>query len=253
MLREEGPRAVAERAPRHVADQSIERFLRLYVPWKYGTDPRAVRRVLEEKPSERPVFLDLLSELDDGDVFFDVGARSGIYSGLAATTIDDGTVVSFEPNERTLAEYRTEMAELDLRSENETLNIALSDTDGSIDFYPESNAIGVDQADSGAEPLTVTQRRGDELVADGTIPVPDVLKIDVDGAEIRVLEGLRETLSETSCLLYMEVHTPIANWEHDIENHGGSISELSELLEELGFDVRILHARWNNYFIKARN
>ncbi len=60
---------------------------------------------------------------------------------------------------------------------------------------------------------------------------PDVVKIDVEGYELAVLRGARETLGESRALLFLEIHPA------RIAELGGSIQELSLLLSELGYGV----------------
>jgi hypothetical protein len=46
----------------------------------------------------------------------------------------------------------------------------------------------------------------DEEIAEGRLPVPDVVKLDVEGAEVAVLSGLRETLIRHDPVVICELH-----------------------------------------------
>ena len=56
------------------------------------------------------------------------------------------------------------------------------------------------------ESIEVAVSSIDELLAAGEVPVPDVVKIDVEGAELEVIEGMRRTLDEHHPVLLCEVH-----------------------------------------------
>lgn len=66
----------------------------------------------------------------------------------------------------------------------------------------------------------------DELVADGTVAPPSVVKIDVQGAEAEVLRGMRRTLEEHGPLVLCELH--------------GTGDVVKPLLDELGYDVQLV-------------
>ena len=73
--------------------------------------------------------------------------------------------------------------------------------------------------------------RGDDLVSVRSIPKPTVIKMDIEGAEFRALDGMRELLSEPQCrLLFLEVH-PI-----ELPEFGASIDDVDRLLKDVGFD-----------------
>ena len=46
----------------------------------------------------------------------------------------------------------------------------------------------------------------DELVSSGELPPPTVVKIDVEGAELAVLEGMRETIGAHRPAIICELH-----------------------------------------------
>ncbi len=58
---------------------------------------------------------------------------------------------------------------------------------------------------------------------------PDVIKIDVEGAEFRVLQGARRMLTEGAPLIFCEIHP------QQMQNVGGSVAELLDLVASLGY------------------
>ena len=173
----------------------------------------------------------VLSGLNPDDVFFDVGAMYGLYTGFAGRELTDGTVVAFEPYPRNL-EALERTVELNGLSNVDIREVALGDTTGveefespSLEYHvqqiaamrvrrrstPESGATAPAAPDAGESVtnFSVETRPGDSLVEAGELPQPNVVKIDVEGAEPLVVDGLSETLTREACrLLVCEIHPP---------------------------------------------
>jgi FkbM family methyltransferase len=171
----------------------------------------------------------VLSRLEPGDTFVDVGANIGLLSIAAATKVyPGGKVVAIEPHPRTFHHLM----------ENVKLN-------GYANVYCNQTAVGEEEGvtslterddDSengvGADGIAVTLRRIDSMTPPGPIAL---LKIDVEGYELFALRGATETLSRTHSVLY-ESFAPLA------ERYGYECGEVDALLEEQGFAVRRLNA-----------
>lgn len=164
--------------------------------------------------------------LTPGAVFFDVGAHVGFYTLLAASRVgSEGRVFAFEPFPR-----NTAFLEKHLRLnhvENATLfKAAVADTPGSAHFQEgEASSMG-HIADTGT--ITVEQVSLDSLYEAGRLPLPDFIKIDVEGAELRVLEGARRILTEGQPTLFLATHGAAV--------HRNCLS----LLDSLGYDCSAL-------------
>jgi FkbM family methyltransferase len=141
--------------------------------------------------------------LKPGMVFFDVGAHVGFYTLLASVLVNDGRVFAFEPLERNAA-----LLEKHVRLNgitNVTLfRLAVGDRPGTARFQVgRSSSMGKLSADGG---LPVEVASLDDLHARGVIPAPDVVKIDVEGAEALVLRGASRLLSEGRPVLFLATH-----------------------------------------------
>jgi len=141
-----------------------------------------------------------------GNAIYDVGANVGIYSLLASIrTGPAGSVYSFEPVERNLTYLRRHMA-LN-RVENCTLvQAAVSDSDGTQRFAAAAwdHSMGHLSAEGEIEVRCVTL---DSCIYGETgFRPPDVIKIDVEGAEREVLRGASRAIAEFHPAVFVEVH-----------------------------------------------
>jgi FkbM family methyltransferase len=146
-----------------------------------------------------------------GMTFIDVGANKGDYSLIAARlTGPAGRVIAFEPfpdncswirkNQR-LNGYRN----IELRQE------ALGEADGQTQLFvgkePGWNTLIPDKETCTGEALNVTKRRLDSVLADLGNPPVHGIKIDVEGAELSVLQGAAQTLcNNRDVVLFMDLH-----------------------------------------------
>lgn len=200
---------------------------------------------------EEPVLTDLLERMQSDDIFFDIGANVGLFSCLAGQKLSEGYVVSFEPHPRNLERLRENMKMNDISGQ--VLPYALSDAEST-----ESFNIGEDEPGVGKAALSdrmtgqTSQMRevqtipGDKLIDQGNVPFPTVLKIDVEGAEARVLRGLQKVLSDPTCrLVYCEIH------HERLSEFGTDAEEVRGLLEESGFQLSTIYNRDSTSFIRA--
>lgn len=200
---------------------------------------------------EIEILKDLLPRLQKGDVFFDVGADAGLYSILAGKCLSNsGSVVAFEPHPiRRQSLYRNasrNKTPIEIRSE------ALANVDGtaelnySLDLHDSPTNQG-----SNDDSITVKTASGDRLINEGAIPGPDVMKIDVEGAELNVLLGLEEYLSERECrLIYVEIHDKIEEFGH---TEGSLVNMLNGLDYELTELATRSEGNYRERFIRAKN
>lgn len=166
---------------------------------------------------ERPILEALLSELDEGDVFWDVGANVGSHSVLSAVAGAD--VQSFEPHPLSRARL-VENAKLN-DVELSVHDIALGRARGTMALTDGGNhAVGTHRLSDNGE-ISVEVAPADEVSA----PTPDVIKIDVEGGELSVLDGASNTLSSARWII-VECHT----------QHGVETDEVRSRLEP-HFDI----------------
>lgn len=207
-----------------------------------------------------PMLEDILAHLRPGDIVYDIGGHIGVYGIIIANALERGSVVVFEPHPENAKQVRRN-ATLNPGSV-EVIECALSNADGTaeLEMKAEDGGIGTHALATEASERTVEVRAvtGDGLVREGRLPPPDVVKIDVEGAELRVLEGLTDTLRSGGCrLVYCEIHLPQETLRYEtsrttsITDYGGKPEEVHDLLESLGFTVEIFGRQESRYSIRA--
>jgi len=187
---------------------------------------------------------DLVSDLRSDDVFFDVGAAVGYITCAVVGVTNVTDVLAFEPHPANAARIRENLRlngldatveERALSNESGEFELVIRRVESGSTHNHLGDADGPGKSDGMAATVPVEVGAGDDLVRDGEVPQPTVVKIDVEGKEYSVLDGMRETLSSPECrLVYCEVHRrelpDYAHAEH-------SEAEVRDLLVELGFDV----------------
>lgn len=169
----------------------------------------------------------------------DVGANVGLYTGLAlATPKFSGTILSIEPDVDSRSYLEKTIAANPVRSPARAQMIAsaVSDRSGRVPFYrnPENHGDNRLYADPVLqESGTVTTETLDQICQNQEIGALDFLKIDVQGAEARVLAGAKNILAASSRVILMTEF-----WPHGLTRCGSDPQEYLRLLEARGF---ILH------------
>lgn len=199
---------------------------------------------------ERPILESLLGELRPEDTFYDVGANVGLYACLAADVVEN-PVVAFEPHPENADRLAQNVARND--ADVSVYRSALAGEDGTAELEIRLEKVGSaghslvktsEEADRRV--VGVETRRGDGFIAAEGLPEPTVLKIDVEGAEYDILEGLEETLSRRECrLVYCEVHP------ERLRSTGQSVAAVRERLEAHGFTVDDRSIRSGQPFLRA--
>lgn len=229
---------VAQTLERSVRDVSAEFHIDDWEEYK-----RAVSLMGEEEVIDH-----LLARVSPEDVFYDVGANTGIYGCFVGSVVDPGHVVALEPHPANIEQCRSN---LELNDVDATLHdVALSDEDGTASLQVSSHdaGAGTHSLSEGVhgQTIQVETRRGDSLIAAESLPEPTVLKIDVEGAEVDVLRGLERTLEgDTVRCVYCEVHPG------EIGAFGNDAGDVEAMLQGWGFETERILDRGGQFFVFA--
>ncbi len=198
----------------------------------YG-EYRAVETFLSEEKSEGRVLDWLLESLGDGDVAYDIGANVGLHTVFLAKRVGArGTVVSIEPEKANFRRLRTNLG-LNNLANVLPVEAALGEEEKTAELFGRKRigigAFTLRESPDGRPSQTVKIYPGDELARAEEWPLPNVVKIDVEGYEYAVLRGLRNLLAGDACrTVCCEVHPRLLP-------QGVSTETIIGFLESLGF------------------
>jgi FkbM family methyltransferase len=153
--------------------------------------------------------------LGPGDHALDIGANIGYLTGVMCQAVaPGGTVCAFEPVDDTYAKL-VALKELNRFSSLRLFGIALGAEPGEAMIWFDDRCAGhaslYDRGSvAGAVKKPVRIRTVDEMVGAGEIPAPNLIKIDVEGSEMSVLLGARQTIAAARPAVIVEYNPETA-------------------------------------------
>jgi FkbM family methyltransferase len=139
-----------------------------------------------------------------GMTIFDIGANAGFYTMAFSRLVGtQGRVYAFEPLAENVTNLLRHVA-INNADNVTVIQAAVAHQSGIVGFRRNaSNATGT-ITDSGGYQVPAISL--DDLIKNGTLPVPDVVKMDVEGAESRVLEGAPSLLRSKKTVWFIAIH-----------------------------------------------
>jgi FkbM family methyltransferase len=143
--------------------------------------------------------------------FFDIGANFGLYSMLLSDEPSLSHLHAFEPLPRNAHQFGANLYLNGLDNRVHLHTCALSDRGGQIDFFVDPNSTGVStllpaemrsRQDAYKTSIQVESRVFDETFSFSGIRA--LIKMDVEGAELMTLAGMRRFLSDNVAVLQVE-------------------------------------------------
>jgi FkbM family methyltransferase len=170
--------------------------------------------------------------LRPGDVVIDAGANIGLFTVLAAGHVGpDGRVIACEPSPTTMELLRRNVAQNDF-DWVELREVALAESPGRLEmhvFTPGSGYSSFAPADAGASrPVEVSVTTLDDVAGD-LLDRTRIVKLDIEGAELRALRGASRLLEHARPDFIVELEP-----EH-LERQGSTVEEVRTLFEDAAY------------------
>jgi FkbM family methyltransferase len=160
------------------------------------------------------------------DIVYDIGAHVGFYTLLASKLVGDrGKVYAFEPLPRNIF-YLKKHISLNKLKNVEIIEAAVSDKEGEENFLEgDSYTSKLDSRGS----FTVKTISLDNLIKNKKILPPNVIKIDVEGAELKVLLGAKDIIEKYKPVIFIALDNPNTKEKviQMIKNFGYNVLDLN--------------------------
>lgn len=177
---------------------------------------------------EKDKLAQVVTFLPKGGVFYDIGAQAGYHAVLAAKRAGSlGTVYAFEPLPRNQSYLRKNLA-LNGIGNTTMIPAAVSDRDGELCFDPGPGFMAGHISD-GSDGIRVKALTLDYWQQSEHARPPDLMKIDVEGAEVRVLTGARRLITEHRPIILIDTHDFLGG------EHAGLHDRCLAKLKEYGY------------------
>jgi len=189
--------------------------------------------------NELPVQIAFKDFVKCGDVLYDVGANIGFFTVIASKIVEkSGHVYAFEPVEENV---NTIIKNINLNkfSNITVIGKAISKFVGKGELHLTEHPGGhtlssVGMPHNAVDTVTIDIDTIDNLIENKKIDPPDIVKIDVEGAEIDVLQGMKRTLGEFHPTIIYEID------DRDLNKLENKQKEIQEYLYGFGYKIQDL-------------
>ncbi|MEQ1731139.1 MAG: FkbM family methyltransferase [Vicinamibacterales bacterium] len=217
-------------------------FLRRWLPdWRFQFDLLPGTRIeaslkkqvylfrRSRRREETEMALAVAALADRTGVIYDLGANIGLYTVVFASN-PNRRVLAFEPFDIPLGFLRRNL-EINRLKNVDIHQIVLTDHQGTCRFTLDTVTLCTSHVSAEGEPGVEFPCSDLDSYRDRHgLPTPDVLKIDVEGADMPLLRGMRRLLEQHESYVFLE---------GGLRNEQGYIPAI-QYLEELGYAIRDL-------------
>lgn len=196
---------------------------------------------------------DLLRQtIQEGMTVLDVGANIGYYSVQMASLVGNtGKVYAFEPNPAMIEELNRNI-KLNQLTNVEVVPVALANAKGRMPFYnPKTGweghgSLKQNSTFNAQNVIEIVASRLDDVMMEKSIHKVDFIKIDVEGAELGVIQGAFRLLSsDKKPVIIFEAAENLCN------EFGHTVFDTLKLISDCGYEIRNID--WGNWLAKPKN
>ena len=174
-----------------------------------------------------------VSDCSGKSTLLDVGACHGVYSLTFLSLNSRGGAIAVEPSPaaREILEYN--IAANRLRDRIEIVSDAAGGNDGTMYAMPNWHHLEAKKNSRGAVAVST---RSIDAICDEYACMPDLMKVDVEGFELYVLQGARSVLSRRP-VVYLEIHPQLTS------KLGYDHTKCFDLMSQMDYEIAEVNGR----------
>jgi len=163
----------------------------------------------------------LYSLVKENMTVLDIGANMGeLTLNFAKIVSEKGRIISFEPSWENFSKLSQNVfLNLKLKDRIRLYNVALGDTSGNS-FLQKNDEHNSGMNSIGLTGEAVVMKSLDDIFSEEKFEHCDLIKIDVEGFELKILKGAETVIKKFKPILYLEVNNDL------MKPHGDSVSDL---------------------------
>lgn len=205
--------------------------VRFLFDWRHSIDKKVASHLYEDDQLE---FIQKTASEIKPDYFFDIGAHAGLYSMLVQNASRTTEVHAFEPDVQNLCQLNANVYLNEFCSQMHIHNFAISSQSGSSYFNrSQETSRGTRHLSEHTGDKIVTKKLDDLFNFEGCSVF---MKIDVEGHDIKVIEGGKKLLSSNKCMLL-------------VESSPTNLITVSKILQGMGYE-EILTGQFNDHLFQ---
>jgi len=177
-----------------------------------------------------------LQELKKDMTCLDIGSNIGYYVLMESKAVGDkGMVIAIEPSPKNFQQMKKSL-ELEKTSNVDAYNFAAGEEDGESDFliHERSNCSKIipkgEPLPEFANVIKIPLKKIDSFIEDKKLNRLDFIRMDIEGYEIKLFEGLWNTLRKFKPMIQMEFH--------DIQFNIEEKTKFFQRLKKEGYEIK---------------
>lgn len=192
-------------------------------------------RISDDGLYEPPVTKELVRRIKDAETFADVGGHLGHYSCIAAATNPAAKIFCFEMNKNLVPKIQANVDENSLNNVS-VVHTVVTDRGEEVSYRSGSliNSLSIETPIYSDGKTTELEKvkaiKLDDFFAEQGI-MPGIIKIDVEGAEMNVLNGCRNIINKHHPVLFIEIHPG------RLPNFGATIYDVYNFLKQNNYSL----------------
>lgn len=170
---------------------------------------------------------------EEKHIVFDIGANIGYYTVVLAQKASDGALYAFEPVSSTRSQLEDNISLNSLNNVSVYPFCVSNQNTSSVIYISNDSNVGMsslkEPENFSGKTESVQTISFDTWLETQEISSVDIIKIDIEGAEVLALEGMQQSLSKFRPVILIEVI------DEQLKKYGSSVEELYFIISKLSY------------------